>query len=60
MNDNFERPPDHEARVAAARERACWDLGSGYWADLLIGAYFDPEGARAKLARDKEAVRRGD
>jgi hypothetical protein len=44
--------PDHDRRMAAARQYATWYLGTPSWADSIIAAYLNPEAAL-------EAVRRG-
>jgi len=45
-------PPDHEQRIAAARARAHWELGSSSWADIILRAYFNPEEDTAELERE--------
>lgn len=40
---------DHEARLAAARRMAGWQLGDPSWADVLIEAYLEPDNANAEL-----------
>jgi hypothetical protein len=45
--------PDHEDRMAAAREWAQWHLGYSSWADQIVNAYLDPGLARAELRASK-------
>ncbi len=50
----FEQPTDHDARLAAARERALWELGDAEYADVILAAYEDPA-ADARLVTDERA-----
>jgi hypothetical protein len=49
-----DRPHDHEARMAAARARAEWELGDPSWADVILGAYWNPEESNEDLAAVQE------
>lgn len=44
--------PEHDARLAAARARAGYELGDPSWADLIVAAYLDPTADAAALARE--------
>lgn len=47
-------PDDHQKRMAVARRRAEWELGDGYWADAIIGAYLYPDADTHSLAYEKD------
>jgi hypothetical protein len=41
--------PDHEDRMRQVRRRVGWELGDRSWADIIIGAYLDPDSDRERL-----------
>src|SRR4051794_26370274 len=45
-------PPDHRRRLAAARRRAGYEIGDPTWADIILGAYLDPDASDVILSRD--------
>lgn len=45
--------PDFEERMAAARARSGWELGTPGWADLIIRAFADPASDASELAIQK-------
>lgn len=44
--------PDHEARLAQARQRAHYELGDSSWADAIVRAYCDPDADERMLAEE--------
>lgn len=48
--------PSHENALKAARQVAGYYIGDPSWADLLVGAYLDPENALASLKEDQEGT----
>jgi hypothetical protein len=45
--------PDHERRMSQARARAYWSIGDDSWADVIVGAYTDPDRDAAELRAEK-------
>jgi hypothetical protein len=43
MEPDYVRPRDHDRRMAAARARAQWELGSASWAGVILSAYEAPD-----------------
>lgn len=46
------RPPNHDDRMMAARNRARWELGDSSWADVIVGAYLWPDADSKALVQD--------
>lgn len=55
LPDSYNPPPDHDARLAQARRRAGWELGSKDWADIIIRAYMYPQQDRERLQEEMDS-----
>lgn len=51
---NLRELPDFDDRLAAARERAGYELGDPSFADLIINAFLDPAADQTALAAEME------
>jgi hypothetical protein len=52
-NEELRKIPDFDARMAQAKARAQWELGSVFWASVIIGAFLYPEDDAKRLAEAK-------
>jgi hypothetical protein len=44
--------PDFDKRLAQAKRRAEWELGSRDWATIIISAFCNPDGDAERLERE--------